>query len=418
MPRHTLVDLADCTEFRQTLASRPPGFVHATVLLLLLLVGGAMAWATMTEASLVIVASGQVRPAGDVVRVYAPANTSLNGRVVEVTFEEGDAVRAGSVLLRFDTEALDNRIASLARTAEAAREELDELGGLRTRLEEQRESARARAQAELAQGESELLRELQRQELDRAEALADHDAAKSRLERQQRLRAGGVSTAQALEDAKAELEKAEQVLRRAALPPDGKGIEVLRKSLELVDRDFDVRLAELEAKRAVKRGEIEAAQRQLANLQLEREQALLRAPVDGEVISDRIRPGDILQPGRTAILIAGEGSLHFQARVANEDVGELTVGMPVRVKFDAFDFQTYGVVEGRVAFIAPDASPDSDTIGSGYEVRIGLDSETIGRGAELGQIKLGMGGTAEIVVDRETLAEILLKQVRHTISLN
>lgn len=137
------------------------------------------------------------------------------------------------------------------------------------------------------------------------------------------------------------------MLRRAQLPPDGKGIDVLRKSLELVDRDFDVRLAELEARRAVKRGEIEAAQRELANLLLEREQAVLRAPVDGEVISDNVRVGDILEPGKAAVLIAEEGRLHFESRVANEDVGELTVGMPVRVKFDAFDFQTYGVVAGR-----------------------------------------------------------------------
>jgi len=417
MARHTLVDLADCSEFRQTLSSRPPGFVHLTVLLLLLLVGGAVAWAVRTQASLVILADGQVRPAGDVARVYVPAGTSLSGRVVDVTFQEGELVQAGTVLLRLDTESLDNRIARLERTMTAARDELSELEGLGKRLDEQRESARAKAKAELAQGESALLRELQRQELERAEALAERDAAKSRLERQQRLRAGGVSSAQALEDAKAELAKAEQVLRRAQLPPDGKGIDVLRKSLELVDRDFDVRLAELEARRAVKRGEIEAAQRELANLLLEREQAVLRAPVDGEVISDNVRVGDILEPGKAAVLIAEEGRLHFESRVANEDVGELTVGMPVRVKFDAFDSQTYGVVAGRVAFIAPDATSDPTT-GSGYEVRIDLDSEVIGRGDETGQIKLGMGGTAEIVVDRESLAEIFLKQVRHTVSLN
>jgi len=417
MARHTLVDLADCSEFRQTLSSRPPGFVHLTVLLLLLLVGGAVAWAVRTQASLVILADGQVRPAGDVARVYVPAGTSLSGRVVDVTFQEGELVQAGSVLLRLDTESLDNRIARLERTMTAARDELSELEGLGKRLDEQRESARAKAKAELAQGESALLRELQRQELERAEALAERDAAKSRLERQQRLRAGGVSSAQALEDAKAELAKAEQVLRRAQLPPDGKGIDVLRKSLELVDRDFDVRLAELEARRAVKRGEIEAAQRELANLLLEREQAVLRAPVDGEVISDNVRVGDILEPGKAAVLIAEEGRLHFESRVANEDVGELTVGMPVRVKFDAFDFQTYGVVAGRVTFIAPDATSDSTT-GSGYEVRIDLESEAIGHGDETGQIKLGMGGTAEIVVDRESLAEIFLKQVRHTVSLN
>jgi len=57
-----VLDLADCTEFRQTLQARPPRIVHGAVTLLAGLVGAAVAWAALTPAELVVRAAGRVRP--------------------------------------------------------------------------------------------------------------------------------------------------------------------------------------------------------------------------------------------------------------------------------------------------------------------------------------------------------------------
>ncbi len=57
-----LYELADCTEYRQTLLARPPRLVRATVVLLVMLVTAAVLWAARTDADLVVRAPGRVRP--------------------------------------------------------------------------------------------------------------------------------------------------------------------------------------------------------------------------------------------------------------------------------------------------------------------------------------------------------------------
>ena len=49
-----VLDLADCTEFRQALQARPPRIVHGTLVLLVALLGTALAWAAVTQANLVV----------------------------------------------------------------------------------------------------------------------------------------------------------------------------------------------------------------------------------------------------------------------------------------------------------------------------------------------------------------------------
>ena len=62
MRSELILDLADCTEFRQTLLARPPKIVHGTAGLLVVLLGVALAWAAATRANLVVRAPGRVRP--------------------------------------------------------------------------------------------------------------------------------------------------------------------------------------------------------------------------------------------------------------------------------------------------------------------------------------------------------------------
>ena len=56
------LDLSECTEFRQRLMARPPRVVHGTLLLLVALVGSGAAWATLTEADVIVRAPGRIRP--------------------------------------------------------------------------------------------------------------------------------------------------------------------------------------------------------------------------------------------------------------------------------------------------------------------------------------------------------------------
>src|SRR5438105_12818666 len=108
MFRGQISDLAECSTFRQTLTARSPRIVHGTALLLIALLAAAVAWAALVQANLVVRAVGRVRSVEVPVRVFTSASADLEGRVVHAPFAEGDAVRAGDVLVRLDTAHIDN----------------------------------------------------------------------------------------------------------------------------------------------------------------------------------------------------------------------------------------------------------------------------------------------------------------------
>src|SRR4051812_24871975 len=151
-----VLDLADCTEFRQALQARPPGIVHGTLALLLALLATALGWSAATRATLVVQGSGRIRPVTTPVQVYSAArgealSASVGGRVAEVHCREGDQVRRGDILIRLETGRLDNEIARRARLIRGAEEELTQLDQLDATQARQFVAARVKAEAELAQ---------------------------------------------------------------------------------------------------------------------------------------------------------------------------------------------------------------------------------------------------------------------------
>ena len=111
----SVVDLANCDQFRQTLEARPPRIVHGAVTLIVALLAAAITWAALTEAELVVRAGGRIRPITAPQKVLATFRgevlTGGAGALVrEVHFTEGSYVNKGDVLLCLDNERLDNDI--------------------------------------------------------------------------------------------------------------------------------------------------------------------------------------------------------------------------------------------------------------------------------------------------------------------
>ena len=155
MRNDLILDLADCTEFRQTLLVRPPMIVHGTAGLLVVLLGAALAWAAATRAHLVVRVPGRVRPVATPKKVYSAArgevlSAGVGGQVAEVNVREGDEVRQGALLIRLETSRLDNEIAKQRRLVQVAEEELAKLDQLDELTTHQFAAARSKAEAELA----------------------------------------------------------------------------------------------------------------------------------------------------------------------------------------------------------------------------------------------------------------------------
>ena len=136
MPTSSVMTLAECSPFYQALRGRPSRFVHGTALALILLLATALVWGELTRANLVVRGTGQVRPLTPPQKVFLSGRTevlsaSTGGRVVSVHYVEGQAIRAGDVLVRLETGRVDNEIEQKQKAVATAEGELQQLDLLR-----------------------------------------------------------------------------------------------------------------------------------------------------------------------------------------------------------------------------------------------------------------------------------------------
>lgn len=418
-------DLTDCTQFRQTLQAKPPFVIHGTVLLIVGLLIAAVVWAARTEADLVVRAPGRVRPMVRVERLADSAaeesqiSPSRDGRVVKIHVREGDKVRKGQILVELDTERLRNDIARHQRTIQAAETELTNLATTKSLLAKRLASETRKANAELKQAEQELIVAEKRRTAEIQQHSVTLAAAKATLSRIEKAYQQNAVTASQLEEAGTNVKAAAALVKKASLPVDAGKRNVLRQAVDVLRKEYDVEASKLTTQQQIKREKLQAAKLELANVELELRQSSLTAPIDGTVTSLKTRVGEIANKGQNILELVELNGYRMDLTVSNDDVGHLQVGMPVRIKLDAYDHQKYGTLEGEIVFISPDSQlPKQGTAtGPRYIVKVKLHSSRLQRGEHTGRVRLGMTGNAEIITDRENLLSLLLRSLRRGISL-
>lgn len=164
---------------------------------------------------------------------------------------------------------------------------------------------------------------------------------------------------------------------------------------------------EVEANRL--KAEIAETQILLATTQAKLNQSVLTAPVDGVVSALNVpNKGEVVQPGQTVAEVAPHSApLVLSAILPNREAGFTKVGMPVQVKLDAYPYQEYGIVQGTVASISPSTKPD-ERLGPVYRVEVALAQNSIRNGHQTIKFKAGQTATAEIIIRRRRVADILL----------
>ena len=66
--------------------------------------------------------------------------------------------------------------------------------------------------------------------------------------------------------------------------------------------------------------------------------------------------GGVVTPAEKVIsIVPADSPLSIKVSVLNKDIGFVKEGMPVQVKIDTFDFQKYGMIEGKVKKVSKDS---------------------------------------------------------------
>ena len=141
-------------------------------------------------------------------------------------------------------------------------------------------------------------------------------------------------------------------------------------------------------------------------------QRVLKAPIYGTVFQLPIQgEGEVVQPGELMAEIGPKGaSLLLQAQMATTDSGSLATGMPVKMKFDAYPFQDYGIVEGELVKISPTTeeveTPDGKV--TAYNLEIKLNQTCIPTSTECIALHPGDTATAEVIVRQRRVIDFIL----------
>ena len=85
----------------------------------------------------------------------------------------------------------------------------------------------------------------------------------------------------------------------------------------------------------------------------------LTSPVEGVVQQLATHTiGGVVTPAQALmVIVPAESRLEIEAMISNRDVGFVEVGQDAAIKVDAFNFTRYGLLNGKVVAVSPDAIP-------------------------------------------------------------
>ncbi len=395
----------------------------AFVLLVLVSATLALLWSALASLDVIVRTEGRVIPAG-----RSQIIQHLEGGIVRaVLVQEGQAVQAGQTLVELsDIQARSSLGQDRTKVAALRGREarlLAELNGLDaivfpadlTDLDVLRaESDAWRARHARLGEEVRVLRNQgaqKRGEIDesisrRKNLLAEQEVAQEQLRMIEGLkRKGAASEMEVLDNRSrlqrigsqiAEAEAAIPRLRAAQAEAESRVSEVLARfradaSSELTQVRADLEKSGLELGASADR--------------LERNR--VRAPVSGFInrlavttVGGVVRPGEVLME-----ITPDDQRVVIETRARPNDRANLHRGLPARVRIGAYDYATFGALDGEVTEVSADTLAD-DKEGRYYRVRIEATATPGSR--QPGAVLPGMTASGDIVVGKRTVMSYLL----------
>jgi len=455
---------------KEMVDSLPRIWTRGLLYFLVLFAAIALPWAMLTKVEETGTARGRLEPQGKTFKLDAP----VAGTVAEIHVKEGDKVAAGQILLSLKSELVRRELEQEQNLLEGQKNRLHQLTLLENQLilairtQEQQNQAQElekEAQIEQARRQIQSLKKglnLQKQEkqsqIEQAQQNLEHNQEAVQLlelrlantqrevERYKEALAAGIVAEiqvverediaqerqrlyqQALSDVQqARLRLAEQKTSYEQIMSQGEAdIEQAELRLKEQSRSYESllhagNLALLRSEEQLQnvstqittlKAEIAQSQSQIEALQFQLEQRVLVAPIDGTVFE--LAPGgagEVVQTGNLIGEIAPEGtSLVLRGEMGTGESGSLKPGMAVKMKFDAYPFQDYGVIEGELRKISPTSKVTETQQGkvAAYDLEIALHRSCIPTPNECVPLRPGDTATAEVILRRRRVIDFIL----------
>jgi len=429
------------------LTAEPWRVLHAVVYTMIALVLAGLGWSIIGRADVIVTAQGALMPDSELRRFYAP----VDGELANLYIAEGQPVSKGDVLARLNArgavEAAASSLQAQLKLENAEREwrQFPEKKALLERkaatlrqamdLEEQQHAKR------VSIGTSKLVEAQRAQESGARTNVEDarraRDAARAELERFERVfsaTGGGGVSQQQVDSKRSALQAAENAFRvaqsrvgelnalqsqdlvqaQARIESSGEELKKLRLEYEAATNELTTAEEKVRLQLSAARVAAEAAARiRFENIDKDNF-LLIVAPVSG-IVTDvtSTQPGDKVQANMPLGGIAPAGAKAVvKIEIAEHDRAFLREGQTAKLKFAAFPYQRYGVIQGTLEYISPATKPSAQTKQPVYEGRVALERDHYTVADTKVPLRYGMTASAEVVVRERRLIDMALDPFR------
>lgn len=275
----------------------------------------------------VVTVQGQLKSIGGTVEVESPAG----GQVAEVLFNDGQSVKKGQLLLKFDTREAAERKNTLARL--------------------------------IALEEQQLASQMQTFDSQKLSIQSRHDVLKKKIatmrnitsEMQVLVSQGGFQRIQYLQQLDSLYELENQVSQ----------LDEQLNRLKLQQQQQKLQSAK----------SIDKMKNELSSVNLQLQYQTVHAPTSGIVFDPEARVDGVINAGERILSIVPQSGLFAEVFVSNKDIGFVKIGQKAKVRVDAFPFTRYGELNAFVTSIAADAlSPDETSSIYRFPIKLNLEA--------------------------------------------
>jgi len=409
----------------------PTGRIIMWTILILIVV--ALAWAFLGKINEVAVAPGKVIPSGQAKTVQV----KNKGIIKEIRVVEGQVVEEGEVLVLLDPTTTTADYDSLKKRAAYYKLDIQrltaELTGQPFVPEEDPDLEAHDLAAEMALYQSRT-NDYQTQLQSRQDIIEQKSARLQATQATYEKYQAGLNIAQEKES------RLKALIAESAISE----FQLLEQQNQTIEYAKNAQ-AELDSINSI-RAEIAEAEQNLANVKASYQKDIMTALVEAKKeyysITESIKKAD--EDARMATIVAPTAGrvynlavhtvggivtdaqplmqivpddvpLVFEVYVENKDIGFVKLGMPVEVKVDSFNFQKYGMIDGKVTEIGADSYKEPNDVETYNKFRVivtptGKNSiDVMGEDVPL---SVGMSVSAEIKIKEKRIVDFFLDPFR------
>ena len=351
----------------------------------------AVIWACLSKTDIVVTSSGTIQPVGNI----SSLNSYASGTIKSINVEEGAYVTAGDILIELDTQSLDI--------------DVDTLNNQKSVLEAQREFYTMIRNGDDMSGKdiSSYPADIQPYLL----SIIDNDKAYH----------NNLSTLESAKEnaslnrdiAKIKLDEYKVNSNISQAEYDAQKLVVKQAENEFIQAETNVLNAQTSYSEQINSslsdisGKLSQVNAELEKYRLSIEYQKIVAPVNGYINSIAVNNiGETVTSAQQVVtIVPADTPVEMVCYVKNMDIADIKVGMDAEIKLEAYPYNKYGTVKGKVKYISP-SSFQNEKLGSVYLVKLDVDESNPNI-----NVMSGLSGAVEVKIGRQSVMRYFLDPI-------